>query len=220
MINLNIDGMTKEEIMDALDRYQPVSQVIPQLYSEYNHFHKREIWDYQAALVYIMALQYNKAGARIFEIGTCWGWSAYVMTKAAPLAKIVTCTPNPNHYKLALSYLEGLPVGVVEAESQNLLANYKGPELDMIFVDGDHARIVEDLPWWNWLKVGGLMLHHDYTPKGAPRETPPVFRWLNRFGEYIGRGPDVLMIDDQKTGMAGWYKQEGDKSWPTQPPQS
>lgn len=213
MINIHIDGMTTDEIMDALDKYQPVSEIIPRIYAEYHHYHKREIWDYQAALVYIMAEQYNKPGAQIVEIGTCWGWSAYVMTKAAPQAHIKTCTPNPNHFKLAQSYLKGLPIEVLETESQIWLEKYTGPILDMLFIDGDHGRVHEDMPWWNWLKVGGLMLHHDYTPKGAPRQTPPVFRELNRFTEYIGRKPDVLMIDDQKIGMAGWYKLEGDKGW-------
>ena len=64
------------------------------------------------------------------------------------------------------------------------------------------------------------MLHHDYTPKGAPRETPIVYNELVKFGEFIGREPDVLMIDDLGTGMAGWYKRKDDKSWPTQQQQN
>ncbi len=51
-------------------------------------------------------------------------------------------------------------------------------------------------------------------------QTPIVYQELERFKEFLGRRADVLMIDDQGTGMAGWYKKKGDRTWPTQPQQN
>jgi len=219
---IDLQGLQSEEIIDRLGKFAPgVGHKIAELYGQFDHHNKREIWAYQAALVYTCASQYNRAGAEIMEFGTCWGWSAAVIANAAPLAKLVTMTPNPNHAKISSGQLARYKnVKVLDWKSTDLLASYTGPKLDMLFVDGDHDNIALDMPWWNWIKDGGLMLHHDYTPKGAPRQTPVVYAELERFKAFIGRGPEVIVIDDQGTGMAGWYKRKGDKQWPTQPQQN
>lgn len=221
MIHIDIQNETQDEIMSRLENNLPgLSRTVEDVRGKLEHYNKREIWMYQAALLYVCAHQYNQPGAELMEFGTCWGWSAAIIASAAPKAHLVTMTPNPNHYKISSGQLAQFKnVQVLDCKSSDLLENYKGPKLDMLFVDGDHDNVNLDLPWWNWLKVGGLMLHHDYTPKGAPaRPTPVVYRWLNRFAEVIGRRPDVLVIDDQSVGMAGWYRRKEDSLWPTQPP--
>lgn len=213
---IDIQGMATDEIIGQLSEISPnVSAKVEFIRSHLEHYNKREIWFYQAALLFVCAEQYNNANSEIMEFGTCWGWSAAVMAGAAPTARIVTMTPNPNHFKISSGQLAQFRnVKVLDCKSSDLLAQYTGPKLDMLFVDGDHDNVHLDLPWWNWLKVGGLMLHHDYTPKGAPaRPTPVVYRWLNRFADRIGRKPDVLVIDNQLVGMAGWYKRKDDLEW-------
>jgi predicted O-methyltransferase YrrM len=81
---------------------------------------------------------------------------------------------------------------------------------DMIFVDGDHRHIEWDLPWFNRLEVGGLMLFHDYSPVDASHPCPPVYEALNRMAEKL-HGFDVLIIDEGKTGMAGIVRREGER---------
>ena len=189
---LDLRGETPQEIENYLAaNFTPgVGAKVDYLRSHLEHYNKREIWHYQAALLYAMAEQYNNANAEIMEFGTCWGWSAAVMAGAAPSAHIVTMTPNPNHYKIASGQLAQLKnVKVLDCKSSDLLERYTGPRLDMIFVDGDHENVHLDLPWWNWLKPGGLMLHHDYTPKGAPRQTPVVASHPPPFVERGQNGP-------------------------------
>ena len=209
---INLQGLSREEIIKQLSKYTSnLEGRIGQIYNGMEHHNKREIWDYQACLLYVCANQFNVAGAQIMEFGTCWGWSAAIIANAAPKAKLVTMTPNVNHAKISTGQLAKYSnVKVLEKSSVDLLDEYNGPELDMLFVDGDHDNIRLDMPWWDWMKIGGLMLHHDYTPKGAPRETPIVYNELNLFWKKLGRGPDVLMIDDKGTGMAGWYRREGE----------
>lgn len=222
MRKINIVGASHEQIFEQLSEFVPnIKERIEAIYAGMEHHNKREIWDFQAAFLYVCAEQYNKDGAQLMEFGTCWGWSAAVIASAAPQASLVTMTPNVNHAKISAGQLaKHKRVKVLCLGSVDLLKTYSGPELDFLFVDGDHDNIALDMPWWNWIKVGGLMLHHDFTPKGCPRPTPIVYDELVRFKAWIGRKPDVLMVDDQGTGMAGWYKRKGDKSWPTQPQQN
>lgn len=222
MRQINIQGLEPNGIIEKLSEITPgLIDKIDTVYRRMQHHNKREIWTYQAALLYVCAQQYNRPDAQLMEFGTCWGWSAAVIASAAPNANLVTMTPNPNHAKISAGQLSIYKrVKVLDWKSTDLLAQYTGPKIDMLFVDGDHDNVALDMPWWNWIEVGGLMLHHDYTPKGAPRQTPIVYAELERFKEFIGRKPDVLMIDNLGTGMAGWYKRKGDKSWPTQPQQN
>lgn len=52
------------------------------------------------------------------------------------------------------------------------------PELDFILVDGNHKirYVTEDLRWARFLRVGGILCAHDYTPSH-----PGVLVSLNRF---------------------------------------
>ena len=176
-------------------------------------FLKREIWQYQAMALYILAKQYNHESANILEIGTAWGYSAAVMSRAAPEADIVTLNPKWAEVERAQIHLRNYKnVQIVQQYSWNYLDEYMGPELDMVFVDGDHKQVIRDLPWFNWLKVGGLMLFHDYSPPGAgKRPCRPVYEEVNRMKEQLGRKEfDVLVVDKIEVGMAGFYRREGE----------
>lgn len=173
---------------------------------------KGTVYDYQAMALYMLCQSYNREDARILEIGTYYGATAAVMAQAAPLARVTTLNPLEWEVDAArLALREFANVQVICATSQDYLSGYRGPDLDMIFVDGDHKRVADDLRWWGWLAVGGLMLFHDYTPEGAPRHCPPVVMALDDFAMRLGREADHRIIDDQRAGMLGWIKQEDDK---------
>lgn len=213
MFDVDFCGTNEELIVNLEEAYPGVMGIVQGVYDTIPHYTKREIRLLEGALLYILATQYNHPDAHIFEIGTCWGWSAAVMSTAAPLAQIVTCTPNHNHAKIATYNLAKAGysnIEVVDAQSQTLLADYKGPLLDMVFVDGDHKRVEEDLPWYNWLKVDGLIFHHDYSHPDAPvRPCRWVWKALNHFCAEI-HPPDVLLMNDEQEGMMGHYRREGE----------
>ncbi|HML23514.1 MAG TPA: class I SAM-dependent methyltransferase [Aggregatilinea sp.] len=172
---------------------------------------KREIAAYQAAVLYALARQYDYEGAHLLEIGTALGFSASVLAQAAPHAHITTLNPREDESAAARLNLGVFPnVTVVAAASWDYLAHYRLPLLDLVFVDGDHARVRRDLPWWNLLRPGGLMVFHDYSPEGTYRACPPVFEALNEFAELLGRAFDVLVVDDGGVGMAGFYRRADD----------
>ena len=175
-------------------------------------FIKREIWPFQAAALYALTVPYNEWGNQILEIGTAWGYSCAIMAEAASEARIVTLNPKGHEFDRAVQHLAGYEnVQLVQQLSWNYLATYSGPKLDMVFVDGDHGRVREDLPWWNWLRNGGLMLFHDYSPGESKRPCEPVYDAVNEFGDWLGRKPDVLVIDYREVGMAGFVKNPLDK---------
>lgn len=174
---------------------------------------KREVWIHQAAVLYVLAARCNRSGANILEIGTAWGYSAAVMALAAPKAKITTLNPRQDEYSCAAENLAGFHnVVPLQIQSEDFLSDYEGPELDMIFIDGDHSRdaVLKDMEWWRHLKSRRLMLFHDYSPEGSKRATPKVFDAVNELWVRLGRGFDVLVVDDDSVGMAGFYKREGE----------
>lgn len=173
---------------------------------------KREIALYQAAALYALTQDFDEAGCNILEIGTALGFSAAVIAQAAPAAHVVTLNPNADECKLARKNLASFKnVEVKQMKSIDYLVNYSGPKLDMVFVDGDHARVAFDFPWFNWLTTGGLMLFHDYSPSDTPRACPPVYDGLNHMAAALGHVFDVLIVDDTGVGMAGFYRKEGEE---------
>ena len=216
MRTLKMTASDAEILADMQRRCKGLAREMELVRKDIPPYPKREIRPYEAGLLYWLARQYNTPGAEIFEIGTCWGWSAAIMAKAAPKAHIVTCTPNPVHVMIARKALAPYTnVEVRDATSVALLTAYQGPQLDMIFVDGAHKEVRDDLPWYNWLKVGGLMIHHDYSPADAPvRPCRWVWDAVNEFAEKTHQ-PDVLVVDEFSEGMAGFYRREGEE-WLTQ----
>ena len=211
---------THEELWQQLEaRAIHIRATILQVHgSLIEHYPKREIRDYEAAFLWLLARQYDYDGALIVEIGTCWGWTAAVMQSAAPRARVLTCTPNHNHVIIARRNLAThYPrVDVFEGRSLDLLPTLADGSADMVFVDGDHQRVANDLPFYNKLKVGGLMVHHDYCPEWCtgPRPCRWVYETVNDFSARLAHEQDVLLVDHSLEGMAGHYRREGE-TWPT-----
>lgn len=190
--------------------------------------YKREIGSWQAAALYALAKPYGTIvrTPRILEFGTALGYSSAVMAMACPGAEIVTMTPNEKEAEKARIYHQRMRTGVkvlvmrsvdwIEREQTSVSAGAAQP-WDIIFVDGDHAKIKLDLPAYNFVTDGGLFLHHDYSPEWSDRPCQVVYDALNEFGKYLGHGPDIVVVNEHDTGMAGWYKQGNDPHVPFLP---
>jgi predicted O-methyltransferase YrrM len=176
---------------------------------EHVPFIKREIAEFQAAALYVIAKRYNNPGAKFLEIGTAYGYSAAIQALAAPKAEITTLNPRDDEVKKAWEHLKGYGnVRIIVERSWDYLGRYKNADLDFIFVDGDHKNVRLDLPWWGRVKPGGAMLFHDYSPDTPECRRPcvPVFETLNEFRKTMGRDFDISVIDDSGVGMVGFIK--------------
>jgi len=167
------------------------------------------MFHYQCAWLYALAKPYD--GGHLLEIGTYKGRSALVMALACPQAHITTLTVQPEEAQEAARALAGHQVGILVVKSWNYLARYKGPVLDLVFVDGDHKQVGRDLGWFNWLRVGGLILFHDWFPAGGLAQRV-CYRTINEFSAKLGRPADVQIVDTEQVGMAGFYRRKGDKA--------
>ena len=169
---------------------------------------RRSLSREQAFAMYALAAPYNNSRTRILEIGTAYGFSARILAEACPLAHITTLNPAANEVQEARKHLALFPnVEVVTQKSTDYLKHYIGTGYDLIFVDGDHNQIDQDLQWWEWLRPGGLMIFHDYSPAGSWRECQSVYESLNRFAEKRGlHEPEVVIRDLDDVGIAGFYK--------------
>jgi len=173
----------------------------------------KEVWEEQAAALFVLAHQYDKPTAAILELGAYHGYSAAVMKLAAPEALVTTLEPDPTNRKITRANVVDLGVVVQPYQSTAYLELTNGTrakKYDMIFVDGDHKNIRLDLPYFNRLKVGGLFLHHDYSPLESARPCPPVYEALNEFAARLNREPDVLVVDDSGVGLWGMYRRSGE----------
>jgi len=174
---------------------------------------KREIYDYQAAMLYKLALPYNSEGCRALEIGSAFGYSCWFIAHAMSNARrITTLNPKAKEYHHTVRAL--LPfenVQVIWMRSWDYLKYYSKPAFNFIFVDGDHEQVARDLPWFNLLRPGGLILFHDYAPDGSARPVPTVYNVLNDAKQRLKRDFDIYIVDDNQVGMVGWYRQEGEQ---------
>ena len=198
-------------IVDAIAQDHPEVMRVMWKVRERVLFQRRAVYEYQAVALYALARRFDRADCNILEIGTAYGFSCSYIAAGAPLASVVTLNPKAAELpsaRQALSHYQR--VTVVQSLSWDYLANYAGPKLDMIFVDGDHKNVVRDMPWWNHLVVGGLMVFHDYAPAGTPRPCPPVYECVNAWGAKLGRPLDVLVKDTGGVGLAGLYRREGE----------
>lgn len=199
---------TQDEILTAVLRLHPeIVSVLGRVAAKVP-FIKRQVAEYQGAVLYALAVQYNRQGAMILEIGTAWGYSAACMATAASKAELITLNPKQTEYPVAIRHLAYWPnVKVMNIKSWDYVDQNENI-FDMIFVDGDHGQVRRDLIWWEFLKPGGLLLFHDYAPAGSGRPCQPVYDEVNRFAEQLGRPPDVLIVDDRGVGLAGFYKDD------------
>ena len=167
---------------------------------------KREVASYQASVIYHLARQFD--GGRALEIGSALGFSLSFICAAMPNAKkIVGLNPKAVEYEWAVTAVMTYDnAQVVALKSASYLNDYVGAPLDFIFVDGSHDHVEDDLPWFNHLTPGGLILFHDYSPAGSKRATPHVYEVVNGMQNFLGRDFDVCVIDNYGDGMVGFYK--------------
>lgn len=175
---------------------------------------RREVELYQAACLFALARPFNHEGMRVLEIGTAVGYSAAILAEAAPMAEIITLNPDLAEAQIAEVNLRPYQnVSVIRRKSWEYLAEQRsGSPFHFIFIDGDHKRVRLDLPFWNLLAEGGLMLFHDYSPEGTWRACPPVYAAANDFAIEI-QPPDVLIVDDRGVGMIGFSKRSDSPPW-------
>lgn len=162
----------------------------------------------QQALLYVLATKQRHVGGQFLDIGTGAGHSAALMASVGMGVHVVTLEPRPRAIARASAYLAGFGnVQLLQEASWDYLKRYEGPELAMVFVDGDHKRVARDMGWYQKLMRDGLILFHDYTPSGAVRQCPNVWAEVNKMAEWAGQNqPDVMMILADDTGMAGFYR--------------
>lgn len=173
-----------------------------------------QLLPYQAAALFALVRPFNRVGATILEIGTAAGYSAAIMAQAAPRGFITTLNSAEHEVIGAMVNLElFMNVHPVCAASWDYLVEKPLAQFDVIFVDGDHGQIVRDMPWWDRVEPGGLMLFHDYSPKVCP----PVYEAVNQLASDLDRdGPDVTIMDDKQIGLAGLYKiEDPEGEWQT-----
>ncbi len=207
---MRLVGLTPDIILDSIVARRPEWWDVLTKVREYVPQYKREIAEYQAAVLY--DLVYGLEG-QILEIGTAYGYSAAVMAMAAPTARITTLNPKGWEADRAAEHLATFGnVQVVKEHSWDYLAAYAGPTLSLVFVDGSHRleHVRLDCQWWRWVKAGGFMLFHDYSPEGSGRPTPEAYQGINEMREQLGRDFDVAVIDDRSVGMVGWYRKDGE----------
>ncbi len=175
---------------------------------------KRQLLDYQLMALFILAQHFDRRAARILEIGTGQGGSAYMLAKAAPKASIVSLTTQPHEAEVAAAFWRRSGCENVEAlvlASWDYLASCKR-KFDLVFVDGDHNQIARDIPWFNRLREGGLFLCHDYSPQDSRSPSAIAYAELNAMAERLGRPFDVRLVDEGKVGMVGLYRLAGERA--------
>lgn len=157
---------------------------------------------------------FNYPGARILEIGGCKGGSASIWAEAAPKAEIHTLEPAKRFQSILHENLKPYPnITIWQKFSwHHFLETMEDPLLwDLIFVDGSHVFVHRDLPWWNRLKVGGLMFFDDYTP----RIYPVVCAAVRDLWESMGlESADIIVRRRNRAGMAGIWKRKESNIWP------
>lgn len=212
--------MEDEEIMAEVRRAWPEVASVLSWTRRHIPAIKRQIAPYQGAVLAYYAHRYNFAGARFLEIGTAVGFSACLMATAAPQATITTLNPKDGEYEKAQANLRiRSNVRVVKKTSAEFWAEKAGEGAtggakvlyDLIFVDGDHAynMVLHDSQFFNYLRIGGLILFHDYSPDGSARPSDGSFRALNDL-QTKHRAADVKVIGTGQVGMLGWMRREGE----------
>jgi len=202
---------TPDQILDEMVKLAPDVSGALRSAHDLMRSAKGHIGAHQAACLYVLARAYAFKGADILEIGTLVGYSASIIAEAAPPASIITLNPNRAEAAIAQKALARFQNVRVEPFKSWEFIHWHEGDFDMIFVDGDHNRILADMPWWDRLKVGGLMLWHDYTPEGAPHPCKPVYDTVNAWRDKLGRPLDIEVIDSDGAGLVGLYRREGEK---------
>lgn len=173
---------------------------------------KKAVYPYQAAALFHLAKPYN--GGKALEIGTAYGYSGFYLASAMPDSQIITLNASEGEIKAVEAagvFAKHPNVTNLHRISWEYLKESDGTaDLNFIFVDGNHKYVKRDFPFFNRLIDGGLIMFHDYSPLGSRRHCPPVYEGINDLALYLGRKPDVLIVDDGQVGLAGFIRQPGE----------
>jgi predicted O-methyltransferase YrrM len=176
--------------------------------------HNKAVEEYQAAVLYHLAHHFHQPGGEALEVGTARGYSASLIAQAIAPNILITLNPDVSEAESARRNLKRFGnVLVVYVRSTDFLTldSFTTPEtFDFIFVDGDHKHVRLDFPLFNRLRVGGCIVFHDYSPQDSARPCQVVYDALNELQDALGRSFDVLVVDDQHVGMAGFVRREGE----------
>ncbi len=108
----------------------------------------------------------------IVEVGRWKGASMALMAEASPSSHVHSIDNNDKHNDLAQNLSEGLSnYTIIDGDSQEVAKTWT-QEIDMLFVDAFHYKdfVLMDLESWvPKVKVGGLILMHDYFTKRKSR---------------------------------------------------
>ena len=133
-----------------------------------------------------------------------------MLAAGAPRATVHTLEPNKKRRIQAKRHLarrgwtqRNVQVLAKASEEFQQEVARRGVGVDLVFVDGDHHHCELDMPWWEVLKPGGLMLFHDYT-----RKYQSVVTCVDGLVKRLGKErPDILLVNGKNgQGMAGVYK--------------
>jgi predicted O-methyltransferase YrrM len=157
----------------------------------------------QGVLLYILAKQYNFPGARIINIGTKYGLSTAYLACGAPQAQVVSIEPVAGRVRKARQNLKRFSnVEVWAGKSWEYLEMHLKHKPDMVFLDGCHRQIAQDIPYFDQLRRGGLFMSHDY----VPWKFPYVVKAMDKLRDRLGKEQfDVALIDKRGRGMVGVY---------------
>lgn len=201
---------TPKRWLDHYYHFYPELERIEAYASQWVHNRKKAVYPYQAAALYHYARSYD--GGEALEIGTCFGYSGYYLAQAMPNSRIVTL--NTSLDEIAATRDSGIFSGCPNVEMVNAVSwDYRSEDevYNFIFVDGDHNQVALDIPYFNRLTEGGLILFHDYSPYYSTRPCPPVFDAVNEMSGQLKRLPDVMIIDSDFVGLAGFRRREGER---------
>lgn len=186
---------------------------------------KRKVLDYQMTALWALAREFDRAGARILEIGTGHGGSGTMLAMGAPQAEILSLTIDENGAANARRLWKSAGLGNIRVEIAASWDYLKGggrrsdgsgaprseTMWDMVWIDGDHNQIRRDLPWFDRVVEGGLLVCHDYSPENSRTPSAICFEALNEMAAKLGRPFDVELIDDGLVGMVGFYRRPGER---------
>ena len=203
MIRLHLNSKAADIVDMVAERHPQINEVLREA-GRIIPDRSQAIRQYQAAIVYLLAAQYN--GQTIIELGTKMGYSTCILSMAAPDARIFTVDNDPVMLEQARRNLadDFSNITFVEANSWDFADQANDGKVGMVFVDANHQRVKEDMVWWPKIKPSGLMLWHDYTPDKFPDVVAVVDRLADV--QRPGAPPDVVVIGGNNNGMAGIYK--------------
>lgn len=207
----DMKGYKPQRITDTiLSVYPEAAKAIARVKTRVPYI-KRQISYYQGYVLYALAHQYDFADSCFLEVGTAWGFSAACMAEGAPDARIETLNPKMAEVieaKKHLSEYRNIEIFMQPSMQYYNYISQTDRKYDLVFVDGNHDKVEDDLKFWNLVRPGGLMLFHDYSPEESWRPCRQVYDCLNDWLKQLGRKEfDVIITDDRGAGMVGLIKE-------------